>query len=235
MAESHFTESKFDSGSENDLLSPHTGSLRYSFSSTSSAGSLDLFNSSSAHNSDDEDSDDKPTLTYKERRREAHTQAEQKRRDAIKRGYEDLQSLVPTCHQQDSISSYKLSKAAILQKSIDYIHFLLQQKKKQDEELVALRKEVRALEIMKTNYEAIVKVHQSQPNKNSNKVSEDMKFQVFQAVCDTLFQSFNSAVSISNFGELSACVFSWLEEYCKPQTLQELMISLFYQLNYHVT
>lgn len=34
---------------------------------------------------DDEDSDQKSsTLSYKERRREAHTQAEQKRRDAIK-------------------------------------------------------------------------------------------------------------------------------------------------------
>lgn len=33
---------------------------------------------------DDEDSDQRSTLSYKERRREAHTQAEQKRRDAIK-------------------------------------------------------------------------------------------------------------------------------------------------------
>ena len=35
-------------------------------------------------NTDEEDSDSKPTLSYKDRRREAHTQAEQKRRDAIK-------------------------------------------------------------------------------------------------------------------------------------------------------
>lgn len=84
---------------------------------------------------DDEDSDHKSTLNYKERRREAHTQAEQKRRDAIKKGYEDLQYLVPTCQQQDAVSSYKLSKATILQRSIDYIQFLQMQKKKQDEDL----------------------------------------------------------------------------------------------------
>ena len=65
---------------------------------------------------DDEDSDQKSTVSYKERRREAHTMAEQKRRDAIKKGYEELQSLVPTCAQQDSVSSYKLSKATILQR-----------------------------------------------------------------------------------------------------------------------
>lgn len=40
-------------------------------------------------------------LSYKERRREAHTQAEQKRRDAIKKGYDTLQELVPTCQQTD--------------------------------------------------------------------------------------------------------------------------------------
>ena len=36
---------------------------------------------------DDEDSDSKHTVSYKDRRREAHTQAEQKRRDAIKVHY----------------------------------------------------------------------------------------------------------------------------------------------------
>lgn len=64
---------------------------------------------------DDEDSDHKSTISYKERRREAHTQAEQKRRDAIKKGYDDLQMLVPTC-QQDSSNSFKMSKATVLQK-----------------------------------------------------------------------------------------------------------------------
>lgn len=51
-------------------------------------------------------------MSYKERRREAHTQAEQKRRDAIKRGYDTLQDLVPTC-QQNETSGYKLSKATV--------------------------------------------------------------------------------------------------------------------------
>jgi len=105
---------------------------------TSSTGSIvDMHSpSSSAPNTDcslttdEEDSDNKSVVSYKERRRDAHTQAEQKRRDAIKKGYEDLQFLVPTCQQQDSVSSYKLSKATILQRSIDYIQFLQQQKKK---------------------------------------------------------------------------------------------------------
>ena len=40
---------------------------------------------------DDDDSDSKNSQSYKERRREAHTAAEQKRRDAIKKGYDSLQ------------------------------------------------------------------------------------------------------------------------------------------------
>lgn len=147
---------------------------------------------------DDEDSDCKSTKSYKERRREAHTQAEQKRRDAIKKGYSSLQDLVPTCQQQDPISGYKLSKATVLQRSIDYIQvfrshlifwwrsqkiysllqFLQQQKKKQEEELSALRKEVIGLQIMKSNYDQIVQANQSQPGHSENRVPDEVKFQL---------------------------------------------------------
>ena len=37
---------------------------------------------------------------------------------------------------------------------------------------------------------------------------------------DSLFQSFNQQVSMNNFAELSGCVFSWIEEQCKPGDLQ---------------
>lgn len=70
---------------------------------------------------DDEDSDRGNQMSYKERRREAHTQAEQKRRNAINKGYDSLQDLVPTCLSHDQGQGYKMSKATVLQKSIDYI------------------------------------------------------------------------------------------------------------------
>uniref|UniRef100_T1JG28 Max-like protein X n=1 Tax=Strigamia maritima TaxID=126957 RepID=T1JG28_STRMM len=232
MANSGYNEVNFSQVYEgNDLkLEPGSpnGPGRYSFTRTSSTGSIHT--ESSAHNSDDEDSD-KSTMSYKERRREAHTQAEQKRRDAIKKGYDTLQDLVPTCQQQDSVSGYKLSKATILQRSLDYIQFLIQQKKKQEDELAALRKEVVALQIMKANYEQIVRAHQIQPSQAENQLSDEVKFQLFQAIMDSLFQSFNNTISMTNFAELSGCVFSWLEEYCKPQTLRELVLSLLRQLN----
>ncbi|KAK9884782.1 hypothetical protein WA026_009010 [Henosepilachna vigintioctopunctata] len=178
---------------------------------------------SSGNNSDEEDDvESKSSLSYKERRREAHTQAEQKRRDAIKKGYDSLQALVPTCQQTD-VSGYKLSKATVLQKSIDYIQYLQQQKKKQEEDRNTLRKEVLALKIMQTNYEQIVKAQQSQPGQAEMRVSEDVKFSVFQVIMEQLFIPFNN-ISVSNFTELSAGVFSWLEECCKPQTLKESIL-----------
>lgn len=148
--------------------------------------------SSSAHNSADDGSSDSEenksnsSLSYKERRREAHTQAEQKRRDAIKKGYDGLQELVPTCQQNDA-SGYKLSKATVLQKSIDYVGYLKQQKLKQEEERGAMLKEVKALRILQKNYEHMLQ-HQQTSNQKTEAISDEVKFQVvssstFSAFC----------------------------------------------------
>lgn len=119
----------------------------------------------------------KSNVSYKERRREAHTQAEQKRRDAIKRGYDALQDLVPTCTNADP-SGYKLSKATVLQKSIDYVAYMHQQRKKQDDEYVALQKEVTALRIIQSSYENMLQHQQQSPGRQETRVKDDTKFQV---------------------------------------------------------
>ncbi|KAG6929841.1 MLX, MAX dimerization protein, partial [Chelydra serpentina] len=200
----------------------------------SRANSIGSTSASSVPNTDDEDSDyhqETYKESYKDRRRRAHTQAEQKRRDAIKKGYDDLQSIVPTCQQQDfSIGSQKLSKAIVLQKTIDYIQFLHKEKKKQEEEVSSLRKEVTALKIMKANYQQIVKAHQDNPNEGKDQVSDQVKFNVFQGIMDSLFQSFNASISVASFQELSACVFSWIEEHCNPQTLRDIVLGVLHQL-----
>lgn len=169
---------------------------------------------------------------YKERRREAHTQAEQKRRDAIKKGYEDLQYLVPTCQQQDSISSYKLSKATILQRSIEYIQTLQKSQLKLENELKSLRNEVSALQVMRSNYEQLVKQHQlaqiQQQGQASplNQMNEQIKFEIFQGFCDSLFASFERYATFDDFKQLSASTSIWLENICKPQTLRDICLRI---------
>lgn len=92
-------------------------------------------------------------------------------------GYDSLQDLVPTCQQNDS-SGYKLSKATVLQKSIEYISFLHQQKKKQEEELKIKEKEVKALRIIQRNYENMLQNQQTSNQHTENRLSDDVKFQV---------------------------------------------------------
>ncbi|XP_063926198.1 max-like protein X [Zophobas morio] len=182
---------------------------------------------------DEDETESKPSsMSYKERRREAHTQAEQKRRDAIKKGFDTLQELVPACKQTD-VSGYKLCKANVLQKSIDYIQYLELQKKKQEEERNALRREVVALRIMQTNYEQIVKAQQTQPGHTETRISDEVKFSVLQAIMEHLFFTFSN-ISVSNFSELSAGVFGWLEEYCKPQTLKETLVQVLRRHNTYI-
>ena len=135
---------------------------------------------------------------------------------------------MPTCQQTDA-SGHKVSKAVVLQKSIDFIQHLAQQKKKQENDLNTLRKEVVALQIMRANYEQLVKANQSSSSAPEDLVPDEIKFQVFQLFMDSLFQSFNQQVSMNNFAELSGCVFSWIEEQCKPGDLQDLMYSILNQ------
>ncbi|ESO91936.1 hypothetical protein LOTGIDRAFT_217097 [Lottia gigantea] len=210
-----------------------SNSGRFSFSRTNSTGSNPAgcaSSASSAHNTDDEDSD-KPAMSYKDKRREAHTVAEQKRRDNIKKGYDELQNIVPTCHQSDGLGSQKMSKANVLQRSIEYMQYLVKQKTKQEEQLDSLRKEVLALKTMKKTYEEIVKTHQNTPELGQNQVSDEVKFQVFRQVMDALFMSFDANISVSNFEELTVSVVSWVERFCKPKNIQDLVLGILRQLN----
>lgn len=71
-----------------------------------------------------------------------------------------------------------MSKAGVLQKSIDFIQHLSVQKKKQESDLASLRKEVVALQIMRANYEQLVRAHQRAPQVPENLVPDEVKFQV---------------------------------------------------------
>ncbi|CAG2112861.1 unnamed protein product [Medioppia subpectinata] len=202
---------------------------------SSQSGSMEMVssgpNTDCSLTTDEDDSDgQKSSLSYKERRREAHTQAEQKRRDAIKRGYEDLQHLVPACSQYDSTTSYKLSKAAILSRSIEHMNHLAKDMSTQEKELQRLRKEVVANQIMKNNYEKMVKAHQqSQPGHQSDQISDSVKLAVFEGIFDNLFQSFDKSVEVADFNQLSDCTINWVEKHCKPETLQQMVVQIMKQ------
>lgn len=131
----------------------------------------------------------------------------------------------------------------VLQRSIDYIGFLHQQKKKQEEERTALQKEVTALRIIQSSYENMLQNQQQSPGLQESRVSDEMKFKVvtdqkhiriemasidsgflaqFQAIIDEMFQTFE-LLPMSDFAELATGVLPWLEEHCKPHTLRHIV------------
>ena len=64
--------------------------------------------------------------------------------------------------------------------------FLQQQKKKQDEELLALRKEMTALHIMKNNYDQIVKANQSRLGQSEHRVPDEIKFHLVSPTINSI-------------------------------------------------
>lgn len=109
---------------------------------------------------------------------------------------------MPSCQQNES-SGYKLSKATVLQKSIDYIGYLHTQRKKQDDERTALQKEVTALRIIQNNYEhMMLQNQQAAPGRTEARLSDESKFQlvgkIYYFELPYHFYSINSLVQSNN-------------------------------------
>lgn len=209
-----------------------------------SGSSRVLSSASSAHNTDADDSDSDAKKHQKDRRRERHTKAEQMRRDQIKNGYDELVTLVPTLNGMlmdgetsatADLITVKPSKAAILQRSIDYVLWLEKESKRQEEEVEMIRREVTGLKIMKEHYQQMLieakqaedRVIQSQ---RTTVAVQEAKFTIFKDLMESLFASFDSLVGVTSFVELSSGVIRWLEEHCAPQSMHHRLSTILQRL-----
>eukprot|EP01137_Pigoraptor_chileana_P023836 Opistho-2@90808 len=183
-------------------------------------------------------------------RRSAHIAAEQKRRNNIKEGFDQLQHMIPACKKAPSS---KFSKATVLRKAVDYIAHMIREKSTLVEEVNRLRKEVCQLRLIIKNFQqygqltdADMKAIASaatggggssvpvrtgggtatQPP-NPNFLAENVKFYIFCSVVDGLFESFNSTVSLDSPDAFSASLMAWFDQYCRPESLREsFLVSL---------
>lgn len=153
------------------------------------------------------------SLDFHDRRRSIRKTSEQQRRDNLKAGYETLRGLVPTCQTKDP--NAKMSQYTVLQKSIDYMTHLIKEQKKSDEERISLQKEVLELRIIKAKLQQV-------PGNEEINLSNDVKFQVFKAIMDEMFASFDK-LSMNDFGERAGGVINWMEEYCNPEKIQKVV------------
>ena len=156
-------------------------------------------------------------------KRNAHTAAEQKRRDAIKNALEQLHHLIPGCNQADLTHGIisKTSKAQVLQKAIDYVNYMQRDRQRKKQDIVELEKKLAALKIMKDNYELLVK---SSDEPVKPQISDEVKFTVFKHIMSNLWETFNASVAVDTFQTLSGSVISWLEECCKPEAIKNVIM-----------
>ncbi|XP_066509592.1 MLX-interacting protein-like [Hoplias malabaricus] len=174
-------------------------------------------------------------------RRVTHISAEQKRRSNINVGFKTLCSLVPTLKSQ---SNANISNASTLQKTVEYIGKLQQERQQMQEETRRLREEIEELNAsinlcqeqlpatgvpitrhrfdhMKEKFDEYVK----------NRTLQNWKFWIFSIIIKPLFASFNGNVSTTNKKELCETTMQWLDRDCALPVLRPMVLGTLRQLS----
>ncbi|XP_053466500.1 MLX-interacting protein isoform X2 [Ictalurus furcatus] len=172
-------------------------------------------------------------------RRVKHKSAEQKRRSNINVGFKTLCSLVPSLKSQTNISN-----ATTLQKTVDYIGKLQQERHQIQEETRRLREEIEELNAsinlcqeqlpatgvpitryrfdhMKEKFDEYVK----------NRTLQNWKFWIFSIIIKPLFESFNGNVSTTNKTALCETTMQWLDRDCALPVLRPMVLGTLRQLS----
>ncbi|MBN3316664.1 MLXIP protein, partial [Atractosteus spatula] len=168
-------------------------------------------------------------------RRGSHISAEQKRRFNIKIGFKTLSSLVSTLKSQSN--SKPISNAATLQKTVEYIAKLQQERQQMQEEARRLKEEIEELSAsinscqeqlpatgvpitrhrfdhMRGTFDEYVK----------NRTLQNWKFWVFSIIIKPLFESFNGMVSTTSTEELCQTTLQWLDRHCSLPVLRPMVL-----------
>uniref|UniRef100_A0A6Q2YDQ0 BHLH domain-containing protein n=1 Tax=Esox lucius TaxID=8010 RepID=A0A6Q2YDQ0_ESOLU len=163
-------------------------------------------------------------------RRGTHISAEQKRRFNINIGFKTLCSMI--------------SNAATLQKTVEYIGKLQQERQQMQEETKRLREEIEELnasinvcqellpatgvpitrhrfDYMREKFDEYVK----------SRTLQNWKFWIFSIIIKPLFESFNGAVSTTSKGELCETTLQWLDRHCSLPVLRPMVLSTLRQLS----
>ncbi|XP_030630935.1 MLX-interacting protein [Chanos chanos] len=172
-------------------------------------------------------------------RRVNHISAEQKRRFNINIGFKTLCNLVPSLKSQANISN-----AATLQKTVEYIGKLQQERQQMQEETKRLREEIEELNAsinlcqeqlpasgvpmtrhrfdhMREKFDEYVK----------SRTLQNWKFWIFSIIIKPLFESFNGTVSTTSKGELCETTMQWLDRHCALPVLRPMVLGTLRQLS----
>ncbi|XP_066546457.1 MLX-interacting protein isoform X2 [Amia ocellicauda] len=175
-------------------------------------------------------------------RRGNHISAEQKRRFNIKIGFETLSSLVSTLKSQSNAKP--ISNAATLQKTVEYIAKLQQERLQMQEEARRLREEIEELNAsINTCQEQLpatgvpITRHRFDHMRDlfdeyvKNRTLQNWKFWIFSIIIKPLFESFNAMVSTTSTEELCQTTLSWLDQHCSLPVLRPMVLRTLRQLS----
>ncbi|XP_075710241.1 carbohydrate-responsive element-binding protein isoform X2 [Rhinoderma darwinii] len=202
-----------------------------------SSSTRDLLNIPSAQTTN---SWNRPDSKKVENRRITHISAEQKRRCNIKLGFDTLQNLVTNPHGQHN----KFSKATILQKTVEYICKLQQERAQLQEESQRLRRQVQELSDtislcqqqlpasgVPVTHQRFQHMRQMFQNYVQSRTLQNWKFWLFSILIRPLFESFNHMVSTASMTDLRATSMEWLDQHCSLPALRPTVLSSLCQLS----
>ncbi|XP_017269345.1 MLX-interacting protein isoform X2 [Kryptolebias marmoratus] len=176
---------------------------------------------------------------HNQNRRTTHISAEQKRRCNINIGFKTLGNLVPTLKSQSNITN-----AVTLQKAVEHIGKLQQERHQIQEEVRRLREEIEELNtsisLCQEQLPATgVPMKRNRSDHMQEKFNEyvktrtlqNWKFWIFSIIIRPLFESFNGMVSTTSKAELYQTTLQWLENHCSLPVLRPMVLSTLRQLS----
>ncbi|XP_066227145.1 MLX-interacting protein isoform X2 [Saccopteryx leptura] len=173
----------------------------------------------------------KTVAVLKQNRQMKHISAEQKRRFNIKMDFDTLNSLI-------SNKSKLTSHAITLQKTVEYITKLQQERSQMHEEARRLREEIKELNATIISCQQLlpatgVPVSRCQFGHMTDMFDEyvksrtlqNWKFWIFSIIIKPLFESFKGMVSTSSLPELHRTALSWLDQHCSLPVLRPMVLN----------
>ncbi|XP_057382652.1 MLX-interacting protein isoform X1 [Balaenoptera acutorostrata] len=160
-----------------------------------------------------------------------HISAEQKRRFNIKMGFDTLNSLI-------SNNTKLTSHAITLQKTVEYITKLQQERSQMQEEARRLREEIEELNTTIISCQQLLPATGVPVTRRQFDHMRDMfdeyvksrtlqnwKFWIFSVIIKPLFESFKGVVSSSSLEELHRTALCWLDEHCSLPVLRPTVLN----------
>uniref|UniRef100_A0AAQ4NVR9 MLX interacting protein n=1 Tax=Gasterosteus aculeatus aculeatus TaxID=481459 RepID=A0AAQ4NVR9_GASAC len=172
-------------------------------------------------------------------RRTTYISAEQKRRSNINIGFKTLCNLVPTLKSQSNMSN-----AVTLQKTVDHIWKLQQERQQMLEEVKMLREEIEEINTAIGSFQEQLPATGVPVRRNrfdhmqekfdeyvKNRTLQNWKFWIFSIIIKPLFESFNGMVSTTSRAELCQTTLQWLDRHCSLPVLRPMVLRTLRQLS----